>query len=357
MIQIPFFKKKESLLGIDAGTFSTKIVHLSYPQKGKVELENYGEKFNKIQQENLYQNIRKKTFPLPSQETAKDIKNILIKAKIKEKRAIFSIPDFKTFFTVFRIPLMSKAEMDSAVRFEAKQHIPMPLKDVFLDWSITEEANKELKIGPKIILVAVPNKVVKEYQEIAKLAGVELLSIEAEIFSLVRSLTNDNEKNEGVIQLIDIGVQSTTLSIIENGLIKSVFSVDFSESEMIKNLAESLNMNYNEIKEIKEKGNFIDTTNEGKVMCSQLDVLVNEANRIIDNFTRTEKKSLNKIVVAGGLTLTPGFKDYFKKKIEKEIEIINPFQNISCKPAVEKNIKKMGPRYAVAVGLALRNKK
>jgi len=228
MIKIPFFKKRKSILGIDAGTFSTKIVHLSYFQKGKANLENYGEKFNEIKREELYKSIRKKISPLSLEEAAEDIKNILIKAKIKEKKAVFSIPDFMTFFTTFKIPFMPKEEMDSTVRFEAKQHIPIPLKEVFLDWSIAEEADKELRKGPKIILVAVPNKIIDEYQKIAKLAGVDLLSIEAEIFSLVRTLANDKDKNK-TIQLIDVGVQSTTISIVEGGLIKSAFSINFSD--------------------------------------------------------------------------------------------------------------------------------
>ncbi len=353
MIQIPFLKKRESVLGIDAGTFSTKIIHLSYHKKEKPSLENYGEKFNKLEKKDLYENIRKKTFPISHKEVAEDIKNILIKSKIKEKRAIFSIPDFRTFFTVFKIPFMPKEEMDSAIRYEAKQHIPMPLKNVFLDWSVSEKGNKELKIGPKIILVAIPNEIIGEYQEIAKLAGINLLAIEPEIFSLTRTL-NISENNE-IIQLIDIGVQSTTLSIIEKDLVKSVFSVNFSESEIIKKLADGLDMNYNEVEEIKNKGGFEKTTNEGKVMCSQLDFLANEAIRIIDNFSRTENKNVNKIVVTGGLSLTSGFKECFKEKIKKEVSIINPFANISYNPAIESNIKKIGPRYAVAVGLALKN--
>ena len=355
MIKIPFFKKKESILGMDIGTFSTKITHLSYYKGEKATLENYGEKFNELKKEDFYQNIRKKTFPLSFQEISEDIKSILIKAKIKEKRAVFSIPDFMTFFTVFKIPFMSKEEMDSAIRFEAKQHIPMPLNDVSLDWSIIEEQNKEAKIGPKIILVAVPNKVVNEYQKIADLSGVELKSIEAEVFSLARALNNSSEKK--VIQLIDVGIQSTTISVIEEGLIKSVFSVDFSESEIIKNIAQNLGISYNEVEEIKEIGNFNEGTKEGKIMCYQINNLVKETNRVFDNFTRTERKNIDEIILTGGLVLSPGFKDYFEKKIKRKTSIINPFAQISYSPELENKIIKMGPRYAVSIGLALRNNK
>jgi type IV pilus assembly protein PilM len=354
-IKMPFFKKKESLVGIDMGTFSTKIVHLSYFRKEKVFLENYGEKFNKLNRENLYKNIRKKTFLLSPQEIAGDIKKILAEAKIKEKKAIFSIPDFMTFFTVFKIPPMSREEMNSAVHFEAKQHIPLSLKEVSLDWSVIEEGSEELKQGSKIVLVAVPHKVVSEYQKIADLAKINLLAIEAEVFSLIRAL-NDGENNNKIIQLIDVGVQSTTISIVENGKINSVFSIDFSESEIIRNLAQRLGMSYNEIEKIKNKGGFLEDSDEGKTMCSQLDILINEANRVSDNFTRMEKKEINKVVLAGGLVLVPGFDHYFQNKFNKETTIINPFLNVSYQPALEENIKKMGSRYAIAVGLALRNK-
>ena len=68
------------------------------------------------------------------------------------------------------------------------------------------------------------------------------------------------------------------------------------------------------------------------------------------------RNKIDKIILAGGLTLTPGFIDYLSEKIKKEIVTIDPFSDISYPPALKETIKKIGPRYAIAVGLALREK-
>jgi type IV pilus assembly protein PilM len=356
MIKIPFLGKKEKFLGIDVGTFSTRIVCLSYSRQGEVFLDNYGEKFHEIKKDNLYETTAKKTFCLSRQETVDNIKEILIKSKINEKKAMFSIPDFMTFFTTFKIPFMPKEEMDAAIHFESKQHIPLPPQEIFLDWSVIEEGDHRSKQGSKIILVAVPNKVVEEYQNVAKLADIELQAIEAEIFSLVRSSFDELDKDK-FIQLIDVGIQSTTISIAKNGIVRSVFSVGFSESQIVKNIAKRFSISYNEVDTFKKEKGFDDTTDKGKEMCNELNFLINEINRVSDNFYRMENKKIDKIIFSGGLTSFMGFKDYIQKNIKKEVSIINPFSNISYPQEIKGVISELSPRYAIAIGLALRNKK
>jgi len=67
-----------------------------------------------------------------------------------------------------------------------------------------------------------------------------------------------------------------------------------------------------------------------------------------------EGKEIDKIILAGGTALLPGILEYFRNYFKKEIEIANPFLKIFFPPILEKNLKEMGPAYAIAVGAALR---
>jgi type IV pilus assembly protein PilM len=350
---MPFFNKTKNFLGIDVGTFSIKVVELSYSKKGKVVLENYGEVANDPKVEDIFHDPRKKSFSLSHQLIADNIKKVLSEAGIKKREAVFSIPDFMTFFTVFKTPPMPQEEIGTTIQFEARQHIPLPLKDVTLDWSIIEK--NDGNVGPKILLVAVPNKVIEEYQKIAQLAGVSLLSIEAEVFSLARTIFAKEELNK-IIQLVDVGVQSTTISIVHNSMVKATHSVDFSEMDLIKELAVKMNLSYNEANEIKRTSGFNENSEQGKVLCKKLDSLINEINQIADNLFRTDKKEVNKIIVSGGTSLSPGLKDYIQLKTKKETQIINPFVDFSYPPALKEILEEIGPRYAIATGLALRDR-
>ncbi len=353
MFKFFLFGKSKKYLGIDIGTSSIKIVEISR-SKNKINLDNYGEKINRINEEELQNNLRTRTFFLSEEEIADNIKEILKEAEIKTKEAIFSVPDFMSFFTVLTMPWLPKNEIASVVNFEAKQYIPLPLKDINLDWLLIEEKENKNKRSKelKILLAAVPNKTILKYQRVANLAGISLLSIEAEIFSLIRASIK-KEETARVIQLIDFGIQSTTIAIVEGGSLQLAYSIDFSNNENIAHLASGLNINYNEAEEIIKRKGLIDNQT-GPLMKLKVDDLISESKQIANNFFRNEKKEVEKIIFAGGPALTPGLLEYFSEKTGKKVEIVNPFFNISYPPILEEKIKEIGPRYSVAVGLSLR---
>ncbi|MGI6637189.1 MAG: type IV pilus assembly protein PilM [Minisyncoccales bacterium] len=355
MFKIPFFRKSERHLGIDIGTSSVKAVELSYSKKGTV-LQNYGERINKIDKKDLEGGIRKKAFFASDREVADSIKDILNETKIGTKEAIFSIPDFMSFFTVFTTPPMPKEEIASVVRFEARQHIPLPLQEMTLDWSLIDndqavgKDNKKKEL--KILLVAVPNKTILKYQKVAEMAGIKVAAIEAEVFSLARAVIGKEDINK-TIQLIDLGVQSTTITIVKSGIVRSTYSIDFAVGEIVKELADNLEIDYNEAEElIKDKG--IDDQKIGSFLRLRFSGLASESKQVSDNYFRNEKKEIDKVIVGGGAAQMSGLAEFLKEQTQKETEIANPFLNIVYPPILEPVIKDMSPRYSVAVGLALR---
>ena len=52
---------------------------------------------------------------ISSPDVSEIIRAILKEAGIKTKEAVFSIPDFSTFFTTFQLPPMSEEELPGAV--------------------------------------------------------------------------------------------------------------------------------------------------------------------------------------------------------------------------------------------------
>lgn len=353
MFKIPFFNKNEKYLGIDIGTSSVKVVELSHNRK-EIVLENYGEKMNKMNEEEMEGGIRKRELFSSDREIANSVKDILTKAKIETKEAVFSLPDFMSFFTVLTIPRMPKEEIASVIQFEAKQYVPLPLQEMALDWLlIDEDKEKDTKKDFEVLLVAVPHKTILKYQKIAEMAGIKVSAVEAEVFSLVRAGVKKDDISK-TVQLIDIGIQSTTITIVKDGIIRSTYSIDFSLGKNIKQLASNLDTNYNEAEElIKSKG--LKDENMSSLLRAQVDSLIFESRQVSDNYFKNKKREIEKIVIAGGMALMPGFVEYFSEKIKKETEVVDPFLNISYPSLLRDIIKEMGPRYSVAVGLALRN--
>lgn len=342
----------KSCLGIDIGTSAIKIVNLSKVGQ-RIKLENYGETSALVFYEKPYRTFKESTLLLSTTEIAKAIEAILIEAKIEAKSAVFSIPDFSSFFTNFELPPMTKKELPEAIRFEAPQHIPLPISEVTIDWQVIGGELADRKgTKLKILLVAVPNSVIDQYREIARKAKLELRDLEAEVFGLSRIAIKEQKETIG---LIDIGAQSTTISIIDQGLLKMSHSFDIAGNELTSTLSKGLNLDLKEAEELKRKSGLREKGGRvSQILSPLIDSILAEVERTFQNFYQAEKKEVKKIILAGGSALIPGLREYFNSFFKKETEIIDPFANISYPPILEPVLKEIGPSYAIAVGAALR---
>ena len=352
-----FFSKRS--LGIDVGTSYVKVVEIYKAGKLK-RLENYGQVSSAVFQRRPFRTSDKNTLRLSNQDIAQAISSILLEANIKTKQAVFSIPDFSSFFTSFELPPMTKEELPEAVSYEARQHIPMPLSEVVLDWQVIGSKPVEGKrFKYKILLVAVPNDVVSQYQEIAKLSQLELIALEAEVFSLMRSLA-ENNKAEGPVAIIDLGAKTTTCTVVDEGVIKSSHSFDMSGNDLALALSKEFQIDFEEASKIKKQyglnlGAKEDSQAIRAVIQPLIDIIVKEVKDVLDNFAKQEKREVKKIIIVGGTSLLPGLKNHLTEVFAgKVIEIGNPFSGIIHPTILSETLAEMGPSFAIATGAALR---
>lgn len=348
----PISPKKS--LGVDIGTSVIRVVELSKAGE-KIKLENYGYIQSKFLYEKPFRISKRGILSFSTHDIAKTIAAILEEAKIRTRIANFSIPDFSSFFTTFQLPPMTKEELSQAIRFEARQHVPLPISEIVLDWILIEgEPSSQKKQDLKVMLVAVPKRVVQQYQEIANLAGLEPQNLEAEVFALKRALIDRTEDKEKVVVLVDIGAESTTCSVVEGGILKVSHSFDISGNNLTKSLVDSLQIDIELAEELKLKYGLLPAGQViHRVLQPFFDSIIIEIRRISQDFLKREGKDIQEIILAGGTANIRGIKGYFEEKIKKEINIGNPFSNISYPQILEKTLRENGPPLAIAIGLAL----
>lgn len=343
-----FFSKR--CLGIDIGVSSIKIVEMSASGKKK-KLENYAE-FS-IPENSAIKSFQGDKVMFLSDETPEVLQAILKASNIKEKRAAFSIPDFSTFFTSFNLPPMNKEEIPQAIEFEARHHIPIPLSDISFDWQILEKKKTFPGLALKILLVAVPNRILAGYQRMTSLTQLQLKGIEAEVFGLIRSSIT-KEKYKEPVCLVDIGWQSTTISIIEEEALKLSHSFDISSNGLTKAISSELNVSMAEAESLKRKYGLDPKRKDvAQVLASELNSIAVEIEKICQNFYQTEGKKISTIILAGGTASLFGIKEYLESKTKKAIEVADPFSSISFPSVLKPRLKEIGPSFAVAIGVGL----
>ncbi len=356
MINIPFFSNSsENFLGIDIGSNSIKIVELTKTKGGKdIVLQNYGqvllqefannnEKEKKKGKERAKNN--KGSFPCTSEEIAKALTYLLKETGINTNKAYFSLPDFASFFTSFNLPPMNDEEISSAVELHSAQYIPLPISEVSLDWFLDKKTEKEIKIN----LIAIPNEVIDQYQEISNLSGINITSLEGEMIPLTRAFARNKK---GLVAIVDMGEQTTLLTMAENGKLKTTHSLEVAGSSIAQHIANAAKIEYNQARDILNKYG-LQEKNINRVASSRASYLFSEVLRAINSFENQEGKKVEEIILAGGFSLVPGIVEQAIQCTGKKVIIDNCFADIQYPPEIENKINAVSQCYGIALGSAL----
>ena len=131
---MPLFSSEQSYLGIDFDNNSVKIVELKN-ENGRPRLVTYGY---------IDREVDRAKVTNPEDEyvaVATLIKHVCRKAKTTTIKAITSLPAYSVFSSILNLPTMAKKDLESAVKWEAKKVIPLPIDDSILDWKALQVAS------------------------------------------------------------------------------------------------------------------------------------------------------------------------------------------------------------------------
>jgi len=335
-------------LGVDVGSSALRMVEIG-GWGDRRTLKNYGEIRMRTMYKEPFRSFEKNSLLLSTNDIARALRGILEELHSTEKKAIFAISDFSSFFTTFELPPMKEKELGDAVRFEARRHVPLPLSEVVLDWQLLEKTKD--KHAYRILLVAVPKEVVNYYEEIARFANLKLVALEAEIFGNIRSYLKE-ERDPAV--LMDIGSHTTTVSVVANNLLRISHTLNIGGNNFTESIAKSLSIDYERAEQEKMQKGIHLVQGNVRILVPMVDLIVTEIRKVLEGFERQKAGVVTKIVLSGGSAKLPGLREYLERQFGKRTELIAPFQNILYPPLLEEVIKDIEPSYAVATGMALR---
>ncbi|OGY44131.1 MAG: hypothetical protein A3B89_03230 [Candidatus Buchananbacteria bacterium RIFCSPHIGHO2_02_FULL_40_13] len=370
------FSPKANYLGIDIGTSSIKVVELAN-FKGRPRLVTYGFIEKKpAEVRNLVDD---------AVNTAAIINDIGAKARTSTKKVIAALPNFSVFTSILSLPALSKKELASAISWEAKKIIPLPLEEIILDWKIIDEpelksegqspkspdfpnnysSNQEAKSikkifskpqkNLKILLTGASRDLVKRYVDIFKAAGLTLLSLETENFALIRSLVG-NDKS--VIMLVDLGATTSSLSVVERGLPVLNRSLEMGGTMITRAISNSLNVNFDRAEQFKQDLSLGSETADNilpqTVEKSFLPIL-NEIKYTLNVYQEQNKRRVEKIILTGGSALLGNLAGYLSKLLNINTYIGDPWARVIFPTELKPILDRLGSRFAVAIGLAMRD--
>jgi type IV pilus assembly protein PilM len=244
----------------------------------------------------------------------------------------------------------------------------MSLDEMVLDWRVlrTEgEAAVQQKNdnslgtaeGPKtmkVLITAAPKTLVKRYMDIFKLAELEIVGLETEAFSLVRSLLGNDQS---AVMVVDIGAIATEISVILDGIPFLNRSIDVGGDTITKSISNGLNIDSQRAEQIKRDFGIstgASTSQIPRVVEFVMNNIVNEIRYILSLYQNQNEKPIEKIVLSGGSAFLPNLPAYLEQTIKLKTSIGDPWSHIAYPVEIKPVLDEIGPRFAVAIGLAMR---
>ncbi len=357
-------KKSSSFLGVDIGTMGIKIVQLG-DEKGKLKLETYGllETYDSF--ELLNNSLRIKNSASLNSRVSELLSEVIQKSKVTAKQAAMSIPIFSTFSSLVELPDMPNSEIKSAISFEARKYIPIPLDEVVLGWNVVGRSGGQKSEGlgggkskkVQVLLVAISKEIAKRYTQIAKLAGLKVTVLETESFSLARSLIKSEQgRSSGSVIIVDIGSRTTNVIVVSDGLVMKNHSVDTSGDEITRALSYGLGVDFERAESLKRNFGVEHRGINGKkiyeITIPLADVIVSEVEKMMRYYSSKKDGQVRKIILTGGSANLKGMDGYFNKKLGLAVERGNPWKGLSYPDALAPVLREIAPSFSVAVGLA-----
>jgi type IV pilus assembly protein PilM len=223
-----------------------------------------------------------------------------------------------------------------------------------LDWKKIENVDKDDK-NIKIFLTGAPRALVKKYIEIFKEAKFNLLSLETETFSLVRSLVGNDK---ATVMIVEIGANTTDISIIDKSTPIFSRSIDVGGLTITKAISNNLNIGMERAEQFKyDLGvNSFDSPSSiiPKTVLETISPVINEIKYALNLFQSKNEISVEKIILSGGSSLLGNLSDYLSKILDKKVIVGDPWARVVCPLELSNLLREIGPGMSVAIGLAMR---
>ncbi len=343
--------KKKDVIGLDIGCSSVKLVELREDKKG-YKLQNLA--ISPLPPEAIVDGAL-----MDSVTIIDTIRDVIANSKTKTKDVVASVSGHSVIVKKISLPLMTEAELEESIQWEAERYIPFDINDVNIDFQIFGAAPENPEVMD-VVLVAAKKDIINDYVSVIMESGLNPVIIDIDSFALENMLAINYEvAKEETVAIVNVGASVTNINIIKNNI--SAFTRDIFKggNQITEEIQRQLHVDHEEADKIKV-GSKVDATSQSvieNVLKTASESLAVEIGNSLDFFqSTTTYEKIARLYLSGGGSKIKGFDIALQQQIGIPVEIANPFKKVdySGKNFDLEYLREIGPIMAVGVGLASR---
>jgi len=133
------------------------------------------------------------------------IKELFADNKLSRNNVRIGVANQRVAVRSMQLPAIDdRDELETAVRFQAQDHIPMPLDQAILDWQVvghTQGENGERRV--EVVAVAARRDMVQQVMTALSVSGVRPIGIDHSAFGMIRALARETGSTVGAAQYVN----------------------------------------------------------------------------------------------------------------------------------------------------------
>jgi type IV pilus assembly protein PilM len=277
------------------------------------------------------------------------------KGTLTTNRVVMSVPVSRVFTRVLNLPAMSKKELDSAVKLEVDQSVPVPSKDLYYDYEATDTADPK---NIMVRMVAVPKSIIDSYTAVCDLLGLDLAVIQTNIQADAQlCLLYEDISGKNPYIIVDVGGNSIDVGMLDETL-RVTGTVDAGGNNLTDAIAKQLKLSTQEAHSIKISQGISAGENQQQIRAAVTPIL----DKVITEITRMTRfyeeriqvgSKISQIVIVGGGANMPGLGDYLTNATRIPTKVSAPWGSDITFGHLEAPNPADLPRFLTCAGLAL----
>jgi type IV pilus assembly protein PilM len=266
-----------------------------------------------------------------------------------------SIPVSRVYTHVLKMPLMSKKELNAAVKLEVEQSVPIPTKNLYFDYEVTDTGDSENML---VRVVAAPKEIVDSYTAVCDALGLDLALVQTNIRADAQlcSLYEDTSPDHPYV-IVDVGGDSIDVGILDSTL-RVTGTVDKGGNNFTEAIAKELKISKTKAHSIKVTKGIATSKQQDKILVGIapiLDEVVKEIMRMNRFYEERVQEGLatSQILIVGGGANMPGLGDYLTNATRIACRVSSPWGAHISFGKLEPPEHADLPRFLTCAGLAL----
>ena len=345
--------KSGTVLGIDIGTTSIKVVELA--AKGeRFVLANYGILETKDYLRHTHLSLQTSSLQLVEDEAARLLNVLLREMKPKTSIAFVTVPLFASFLTILDMPVLPRHETEQAVRFQAQKYIPMPVEEVQVDWAqVDAYTDRNGNNFQRLALMGIPRKVIDAYRRVCKASRLSLQTIELDVIAAARVVIAPEPT-----LVVDIGAESTSAMVVEGGLLKHARQTDYGGIHITRAVGKGLGLSLTRAEMLKRQRGILGESGSlelQNLLMPFLDVIMQEAGYARSVYEERYGKKVAQFTLLGGGAHLAGAAEHLSKEFGLPYAAAGALLDVDYPPGLVPAAERLQKELAVAIGPAKRH--